>query len=227
MKRSMFVVGASLVCLFGGFAAVLFTNGLGTAADSTKTAACCDSSVCVGTVTMWWGSREAVPAGWEICDGQSPTTASATLTGNKPNLIDRFPKGALSSRKTVADLAQAMGGSNHMPALRIAKLDGLKILEDGAHTHSPLEKKGQGKDEIVQVKEDAAKEAILAREEQFVKNARTESESGSGEGLSEGAHSHAVDGFVGSKQGIDADGNDETGANQPAYSELFFIIRVK
>lgn len=226
MKRSMFVVGATVCCLLGGFAAVLFTSGSGTAADSAKNAgASCEAGVHVGTVIMWWGPRDAVPAGWEICDGQAPITASAALTGNKPNLTDRFPKGAIPSRKTVADLAQATGGSNHMPALRIAKLDGLKILEDGAHTHSPLEKKGQGKDEVAQAKEDDAREIILAREEQLAKETTTESEGG--DSTSEGAHSHAVDGFVGSEQGIDADGNDKTGANQPAYAEMFFIIRVK
>lgn len=227
MKRSMFVVGATAFCLLGGFAAVLFSSGSGTAADSSAKNACagCEAGVHVGTVMMWWGSRDAVPAGWEICDGQAPTTANATLTGSKPNLTDRFPKGALQSRKTVADLAQATGGSNHMPALRIAKLDGLKILEDGAHTHSPLEKKSQGKDEVAQAKEDDAKEIILAREEQIAKEPTAESESA--DSTSEGAHSHAVDGFVGSEQGIDADGNDKTGANQPAYAEMFFIIRVK
>lgn len=228
MKRSMFVVGASLFCVVGGFAAILFTSGLGTAADDAKKAcASCETGVHVGTVMMWWGSRDSVPAGWEICDGQAPTTANATLTGDKPNLTDRFPKGALPSRKTISDLTSATGGSNHMPALKIAKLDGLKILEDGAHTHSPLEKKGQTKDEVAQAKDDDAKEILLVRDEQVAKSATTETESEGEEGVSEGAHSHAVDGFVGSEQGIDADGNDKTGANQPAYAEMFFIIRVK
>jgi hypothetical protein len=181
----------------------------------------------VGTVMMWWGSRDAIPAGWEICDGERPTTANATLKGNKPNLTDRFPKGASGSRKSIDDLSQAMGGNHNMPALRIARIDGLKIVEDGAHTHAPLEKKGGGKDEVAQADSKDSKEIVLVREEQVAATKKKESEGKDGDAISEGAHTHAIEGYIGSEKGIDADGNDKTGANQPAYSELFFIIRVK
>lgn len=51
-------------------------------------------AVPVGGVIMWWGTTASVPANYEICDGEAPVTVGATLVGNKPDLRDRFVKGA-------------------------------------------------------------------------------------------------------------------------------------
>ncbi len=48
----------------------------------------------IGGVIMWWGSINNVPAGFEICNGGLPTSPGATMQGRKPDLRDRFVKGA-------------------------------------------------------------------------------------------------------------------------------------
>ena len=65
----------------------------------------------VGSVTMWWGAKASVPGGWEICDGSTPSTAGASLAGNKPNLVDRFPKGATSGTANT-QTGNFSGGTN-------------------------------------------------------------------------------------------------------------------
>lgn len=250
MARARYFVGAALFCVVVGFALIHAVNGPGTAEDATKsTGANKDASLNIGTVLMWWGSPDAVPAGWEICDGQKPTTANAALVGNKPNLIERFPKGASSTRRNISDLSQATGGNNNMPALKISKIDGLKIVEDGAHTHTATDQQAAAKDAVEQADKKIARTGRRAADRRAAKeeNAQTESKStseivlakGKGDGKkpaptgddddanTEGMHSHDVKGFIGSENGINADGDDKTGANQPAFSELFFIIRVK
>jgi hypothetical protein len=47
-----------------------------------------------GSVIMWWGTLDAKPDGWELCDGEMPTTPNAVYTGRKPDLRDAFLKGA-------------------------------------------------------------------------------------------------------------------------------------
>lgn len=71
-------------------------------------------SVPVGGVIMWWGAVDQIPPGFELCDGNAPTTLGATLGGLKPNLLDRFPKGALAGA-TNAQTANVSGGQNDDP----------------------------------------------------------------------------------------------------------------
>jgi hypothetical protein len=226
MKITRYHVGASLFCLVAGFGLIHLANTAGTAEDSSKSSEVrSESNPGVGTVMMWWGSRDAIPSGWELCDGQSTKTAGATLSGKKPDLVDRFPKGALASRKNINDLAQAVGGNNNMPALQISKIAGLKISEDGAHTHSPLEQAAGVSDSIDQADNEESSDVALARSKSSGKKAK--SDDTDSKAISEGNHSHKLSGFVGTENGVNADGADKTGANQPAYSELFFIIRAK
>lgn len=48
----------------------------------------------VGTVTMWWGAANAVPAGWAICDGSDVARSDGTGTIATPDLRNRVPVGA-------------------------------------------------------------------------------------------------------------------------------------
>lgn len=220
MKFARFYVGGAIVL---SLAAWLAIHGSGTAQESAKPVEGRPDAG-VGTVVMWWGSSDKIPSGWEICDGKAVKTKGATLTGNKPDLVDRFPKGAQASRKSIDDLAQGKGGNHNMPALRIAEIGGLKMSEDGGHTHSPLATASNQSDEVDQADNDEG-EGTLIRTKAKSKEAKLLEDED--EGPSEGKHSHSLTGFVGTEGGINADGNDKTGANQPAYSELFFIIRVK
>src|SRR5690606_30626407 len=67
-------------------------------------------AVPIGGVIMWWGTVDAIPDGFELCDGTAPTTPGAVLTGRKPDLVDRFAKGAGASDSTVAQLE--VGGAH-------------------------------------------------------------------------------------------------------------------
>ena len=65
----------------------------------------------VGGVIMWWGVPSSVPEGFEICDGSSPVTPGATLSGMKPDMRDRFAKGLATS----GDALGKTSGSNTFP----------------------------------------------------------------------------------------------------------------
>lgn len=65
----------------------------------------------VGGVILWWGTETSLPAGFEVCDGTMPSTQGATLNERKPDLRDRFAKGARSS-SGYRPRSAATGGSN-------------------------------------------------------------------------------------------------------------------
>lgn len=48
----------------------------------------------IGVVTMWYGSAEAVPAGWAICNGQAVARSDGTGDIITPDLRDRVVVGA-------------------------------------------------------------------------------------------------------------------------------------
>lgn len=167
----------------------------------------------VGTVVMWWGERGAIPDGWEICDGKEVHAPKAVLTGTKPNFIDRFPKGTVA-RENLTALRKATGGNNNMPALKITTISGLKVGEEGSeHEHKTPTVVGPAKPgDKFELPEKRSNEY------DHVGGAPTDKS---------GKHTHNLTGYVGSEKGVDADGRDNTGANQPAYQEIFFVIRVK
>ena len=72
-----------------------------------------------GTIMIWYGSLDALPKGWHLCDG----------TGSTPDLRDRFvvgagnsyPKGAMGGEATHTLIANEIPAHNHGAS--------------GAHTH--------------------------------------------------------------------------------------------
>lgn len=58
-------------------------------------------SVPIGGIIMWWGRASEIPEGFEACDGTTVTTRDAVLRGAKPNLENRFPRGAPSFRSYI------------------------------------------------------------------------------------------------------------------------------
>jgi hypothetical protein len=61
-------------------------------------------SMPLGTVVMWWGdaTKEKLPHGFELCDGGW----SDILKRDRPNLIERFVRGARAEAKSPADLGE-------------------------------------------------------------------------------------------------------------------------
>lgn len=172
-----------------------------------------------GEVRMWWGDKEHPPDGWEICDGNEVSTPGAQLTGKKPNLVDRFPKGAPGDRHGRADLLAK--GSNNMPAHyhgpgTLAAGGGGHEHAGGDHSHAiPMRDRCEGGGNFganAGLDSRGAADIVLG---------------GGGHTHSAGPHGHDFTGKVGKTETVDGDGADTSGANQPAYCEIFFIIRVK
>lgn len=87
----------------------------------------------VGGVIAWWGDVASIPDGFELCDGRVPTTSGAKLSGPKPDLLGRFPRGASATCRRVSGLER--GGTDEHAA---GKTDGhaLAVAEMPSHDHS-------------------------------------------------------------------------------------------
>ncbi len=169
----------------------------------------------VGGVIMWWGDEKDIPIGFEICDGNVPTTKGAKLQSAKPNIQDCFPKGALATRKTLAELATARGGSHDLPG-HIHTIPNLSIGNVGSdHDHA--------------VRTNSSHEP-LGQDGWLSRGNTKHQHSGIVNGSTDksGLHVHNLVGHVGTgpATGVSGDVNI-AGANQPAYAEMFFIIRVR
>ncbi len=174
----------------------------------------------VGGVIMWWGNEKDIPPGFEICDGKHPSTKMAKLKTVKPDFRDRFPKGATSQHKDVAALADAIGGSHDFPAHHhgpgtLAAAGGAHEHTGGAHQHATEatdDDHGDG-NAIGSGERDNARDDVTTR-------------LGGGHTHGGGDHGHTFTGAIGNPTAPSGD-QAIVGANQPAYAEIFFIIRVR
>jgi len=152
----------------------------------------------IGGVIMWWGSKEDVPPNFELCDGQKPTTEGAVLTGRKPDLRDRFAKGAEPKDAKTADLRT--GGANQL---------------DLHHTHGSSEMTAQ-----IGTHDQPFLMSYKARGRGF-RDATWELRADSARRATGGPNTAtAVGGETDPALGEAID-------NRPAFQEMFFIIRVK
>ena len=173
-------------------------------------------------------------------------TPDAVFTNLKPDLVDRFPKGAPAERRIREELER--GGSNQLAAHHHApgSLDasgGDHTHSGGDHSHSGGEHRhsgGEHQHEVPMSDDDHGDDRRAGNAEHedprpsIVLGGGAHTHSGGGHSHTGGVHSHGggthghrFSGKVGAGTGIDGDGSDSSGANQPAYTELFFIIRVK
>ncbi|MBN1478066.1 hypothetical protein JXA47_15020 [Candidatus Sumerlaeota bacterium] len=96
---------------------------------STPYALSAGNGVPAGTVVMWWGDRDNIPYGWELCDGTAVTTSNSPIAGViKPNMTDTFARGANASDQTRSDLDHGTPGVDGYVTLTTAN------LPDHAHT---------------------------------------------------------------------------------------------
>jgi len=181
----------------------------------------------VGAVIMWWGSVNQIPTNFELCNGATPTTPGALLQGNKPDLRDKFVKGATTGATTLGQLSSGgshtiaqrdSGGTiltvNQLPS-HLHGSGSLVTSTAGAHTHQirgPYSS-SEGGDGTT---------SVLTDDQNFGSLTFPISAS------SAGSHFHSISGTT------SAAGNNETHShsiaahdNRPAYQELFYIIRVK
>lgn len=152
----------------------------------------------IGGVILWWGAKEDIPPGFELCDGQNPTTDGAALKGKKPDLRDRFVKGPQPDDGKTADLGT--GGADR---LDLSHTHGSSNLTAQIGTHDQpfllsYKARGRGfKDATWELRGDSARRATGGP------NSATAIA-----GETDPALNKAVD-------------------NRPAFQEMFFIIRVK
>lgn len=166
------------------------------------------AAVPVGAVIAWWGSTSNIPSGFELCNGAVPTTAGATLAGNKPNLLGRFPRGSANADVKSSPIT---GGTDMRDATSTGPT-ALSIAQMPAHTHGITDpghshKLYAGGTASVNpaITNGSSNGAIYGPTASSVTNITINS-SGSGQ-----AHDHTI----------------PSHDNRPAYLELLYIIRVK
>lgn len=188
-------------------------------------------AVPVGGVIMWWGSLSQIPDGFELCDGAAPAPGSL-LTGVKPDLRDKFVKGATSGATDVKQ--NPVTGGRHatqvsrtgLTELTRSQLPNYTLPHNlgtaaaGAHRHNI--ESGDGPNNRA-APTDEGKDGYFAggdadNHEAFRPLRTTEN----------GSHTHAITGTIslgGSGQGHDhvIPSHD----NRPEFLELFYIIRVR
>ena len=194
------------------------------------------AGVPVGAVVAWWGTTSNIPPGFELCNGLAPTTPDATLTGNKPNLLGKFPRGSANDDVKTSPLtggvdtlaATVTGGKQLGPSEMPSHTHGntLATASAGSHTHLGYIRystsAGSGATLPYNISYRAsASEAKVGSDEIYV-------ESG-------GAHTHPITGGISYAGGPGPDGalgvahthTIPSYDNRPAYLELLYIIRVK
>lgn len=177
--------------------------------DGSQLSLAAGVSIPVGGVIMWWGTLATIPANFELCNGAAPTTSGATLGGLKPDLRDRFPKGATSAASDVKT-APVVNGSHTIgdrtsggTAITVAQMPTHSHgINDPGHTHgirwlSPTYQDGNGFDNA---------NGIGVMQSESATTGITIQNNGSSQ-----THSHTIPAHD----------------NRPAFLEMFFIIRVK
>jgi len=157
-------------------------------------------SVPVGGVIAWWGDINSVPENFELCDGNPPTTPGALLTGNKPNLLERFVRGAVS-------IVGATGGQDIIEDTSTDPHQ-LTIPEMPRHNHYYYNaSEGHCYNRLLRYDTYGTTDATnqSSGEPNLTANGMIQDSGG------DQPHSHGMPGHD----------------NRPAYCELFYIIRVK
>lgn len=90
----------------------------------------------VGGVVMWWGEEVDVPDGFEVCDGELPTTPGALLVGPKPDLRDRVPVGLGTMATTVGETGGVVG--NQTGGTSLTEAQGAVHTHPGVPDHQHL-----------------------------------------------------------------------------------------
>lgn len=113
----------------GLFAALFLTPGAFQARESEAL------DVPIGGILAWWGKATDIPHGFEVCDGTVVNTPKAVLRGPKPNLQDRFVRGARDHRSFVPQAFEG-GGSDTITLGMNTGAHALTVAELPSHSHS-------------------------------------------------------------------------------------------
>jgi len=194
------------------------------------------AGVPVGAVIMWWGRLADIPYGFELCDGGLPNTDGALLQGNKPDLVDRFPRGAWADWYNPPEVAIG-GGSDRLPNGRTndayllpnqlpSHTHGFSAETNAAGSHTHGWQAAPGSPAPCAGDDPGATDLAFALGDGNKACPNIMSSAGS--------HQHSVagqtDGGTQTSGGIEGDGHYHgvsLGDYAPPHLYLFFIIRVK
>lgn len=186
-----------------------------------------NAGVPVGGVVFWWGALTGIPAGFEVCDGAAASTPGATLQGLKPDLRDRFPKGATSSAADVSQNPVTLDNNSwgpvdtgytslslaNLPAI-VLPLTGASTPSGGSHAHSPAT-------ELCATDEGGDGPYYALGDSNAFAGCPPN-------GLTNGNHFHnVVGGAALNGAGVGHNHSVPVADNRPSFLELFCIIRVK
>lgn len=86
-----------------------------------------------GMITMWYGDRATIPAGWILCDG----------TNGTPNLLNRFPMGA-GAPNIIQGVSGGTADHTHTATTTVTvAAHALTIAEMPRHSHGMDEGRGE------------------------------------------------------------------------------------
>jgi len=182
----------------------------------------------VGGVIMWWGDKAAIPAGYEVCDGGVPTTPGA-LISDKPDLRDKFVKGAVNTDTLKGHLGS--GGQHSLNLSHTHTVPGFTINADGNFVGMLGARNSDGVmvfrsyDLTPGVDEDDGPQRFEPSSGNITSAGIP---AGNRTGVPEGLRIKGTWVKAAEPSG-NASGGDISGStdNRPAYQELFYIIRVK
>ncbi len=194
-------------------------------------------TVPVGGIIAWSGELGSIPANFELCDGNEPASPQALYTGNKPNLIDRFVRGAGSTVGGTGGhdtIAQRSTGDHilsvtEIPRHRHGITDPGHIhgAADTGHTHPVTQLQHFPK--LSQINEDSTSwgyvHSTLSINFDLFGYPRVSSDTGNANVVIDSATTGISTNLTGGTQA-----HAHTIAshdNRPAYYELFYIIRVR
>jgi hypothetical protein len=178
----------------------------------------------VGAVIMWWGDVVGIPANFELCDGAVPTTPGALLQGNKPDLRDRFVKGAQAAVTDVAT-TPVLGGTNTI-GNRLSGDSTLSVGQIPTHSHSMNITSSSAGNHLhnlaIQQNGNQGTYGLIAGDVSGYTgvHARTTD--------IQGNHTHSVVGDTANVGGgLPHNHSIPAHDNRPAFVEMFYIIRIK
>ena len=182
------------------------------------------AGVPVGAIVAWWGTTSNIPEGFELCNGNAPTTAGATLTGNKPNFLGRFPRGSASADVKTSPL---IGGTDSVDA-NVTGGTPLSTDQIPPHSHPhniSVVAGGGGHQHSYPVKFTATAAggySTWIHRSDVPDDANTPTNLG-------GQHNHDIAGGIlnNSSLGLAHTHSVPGFDNRPAYLEVLYIIRVK
>jgi len=206
-------------------------------------------SVPIGGIIHYWGSIASLPLGYELCDGGMVSTSGSPLAGQtKPNLVNKFVRGATGDVKTTAVTGGADSASHShavdahthginadAPGTNSIANHAHSIGADGSHSHSgntnwgansQFSDTGDNRNSGSKLTVDSAVSEQVAEHHHAIESDGNHSHGGATG--STGSHDHTVNSHThgGATAAASPATDSKTIPTVPAYVGLLYIIRV-